>query len=95
LFDYQNLKGTFIAWDEISKAALYKQNHNTFLGLYLVDAEAKRPHQSQLSKASNNFGHQLGLPDLIYPQSLLGGQKADTLVEAIEQLRLKYNNPFK
>lgn len=95
LYDHHSLKGAFIAWDEIKKITLYKQGNQLFLGLYLFDADSKRPNQRSLTKASNQLGNSLGLPDFIYPQSLLGGQKVETIAEVLEQLHLKYSNPFK
>jgi hypothetical protein len=94
IVDHHNLKGKLIHWNEITQASVYKQSYNTFLGLYLSNIDKKQPHQNKLSNAWNNLGRDLGLPDLIYPQTILGGLKAATLAETIEHLRTQYNNPF-
>ena len=88
-------KGLLIHWNEIRDVTVYKQNHNTFLGLYLVDTDKKIPTANKLAQGMRNLNHNLSFPDIAYTQALLSGQKASAVAEALLMLKKKYNNPFK
>jgi|GEM_PF-5910431 len=82
-YDYHNLKGQLVTWEEVSDIVTYTINSNTFLGIALKDPDTTLKNLSRLKLLGINSNQKLGLPELPYPQTLLGGQKAQDVAESM------------
>ena len=87
--DYHSLNGYTIGWHEIAEVQSYQISNNTFVGLTVFDFEKLTQTLPPWKRWSMQLSANMKLSQFNVPQVMLGGVRANTLVEVIGLLMEK------